>query len=380
MRSLALLACLAVASAIVSIPVKKMESLNAINRRSGVAYDWPAKTKQLRSDGPVPVPLHNFQDAQYYGPITAGTPPQNFMVIFDTGSSNLWVPSAKCTSFNCIFRAKYKSAQSSTYRPNGTKFDIEYGSGPVSGFLSQDSVGWGGLTVKGQLFAEITDASGLGAAFLAGKFDGILGMAFQSISIYGIPTVFQMMLDQKLISDAIFAFYLSSTSGQDGVLTLGGTDPNHYQGSLFWVPLVSETYWEVKLDSLRLGGKNVSAAPYAVLDTGTSILAGPSAEVAAIAKSVGAVPFPLNPKEYTIDCNKVPSLPILSVGLGGRVFNLTGSDYVINVEDTTCLFGMLGIDIPAPRGPLWIMGDIFLRKYYVAFDLGQNRVGIAPSK
>jgi len=43
--------------------------------------------------------------------------------------------------------------------------------------------------------------------------------------------------------------------------------------------------------------------------------------------------------------------------LGGTLFTLAGADYVINTGAGLCLFGMTGIDIPAPHGPLWIMGD-----------------------
>ena len=117
----------------------------------------------------------DYENSQYYGEVALGTPEQVFNVIFDTGSSDLWVASSKCDS-SCGRHAKYDSSKSTTYIANGTSFDIMYGSGPVSGFQSIDILDMGGLKISKQMFAEVTDAAGLGAAYKLGKFDGILGM------------------------------------------------------------------------------------------------------------------------------------------------------------------------------------------------------------
>jgi len=232
------------------------------------------------------------------------------------------------------------------------------------------------LTVTSDIFAEVTDVSGLGLAYSVGKFDGILGLAFDSISVDDTPTVLDGLVKQGLISAPIFGVYLSNGDGTSGELTLGGADPSHYTGSLTYVPLSSETYWEVPLTSFSAGGSPVTNATKAVLDTGTSIMAGPTADVAALAQSVGATPFFLNPQEYTVSCTA--SLPDITIGLGGQSFTLTGADYVVNAGEGICLFGFTGIDIPAPAGPLWIMGDVFIRKYYTVFDGQNQRLGFAP--
>jgi cathepsin D len=100
-----------------------------------------------------------------------------------------------------------------------------------------------------------------------------------------------------------------------GELIIGGTDPAHYTGDLTYVPLTSETYWEITMDKLSIGG-TTSPTTRAVLDSGTSLLAGPTADVEAIVKAIGAKP--LTKGEYTVDCSKVDSLPDLEVVIGGK--------------------------------------------------------------
>jgi len=140
----------------------------------------------------------------------------------------------------------------------------------------------------------------------------------------------------------------------------------------FFGGVVSKLGFQV--DSLSMGAFN-STVKRAVLDTGTSLLAGPTDEVAALAKLVGAKP--LIHGEYTVPCSSVASLPNLDVGIGGKTYSIAPADYIINDEGVICLFGFVGIDIPAPAGPLWILGDIFIRQYYTVFDWGQQRLGLA---
>jgi len=191
---------------------------------------------------------------------------------------------------SCDLHSKYDSSKSNTYVANGTSFAIEYGTGSATGFISQDSLGIGGTIVQNQQFAEITGEPGI--TFLAAEFDGIMGLAFQSISVDYVTPVWYNLVAQKLVSAPVFAFWLNrdpnAPAGQGGELSLGGVDPNHYTGTFTYVPVISETYWEFSMDALAVGGVTYCTDCKAVADTGTSLIAGPSAIVSQIQAAIGA--------------------------------------------------------------------------------------------
>ncbi|KAI1159739.1 aspartic peptidase domain-containing protein [Nemania serpens] len=324
-----------------------------------------------------PLPISNFMNAQYFSEISIGTPPQEFKVILDTGSSNLWVPSQSCGSIACFLHSKYDSSSSSTYKKNGTDFEIRYGSGSLSGFVSQDDVTIGDLTIKGQDFAEATNEPGLAFAF--GRFDGILGLGYDRISVNGIVPPFYQLVNQKLIDEPVFAFYLNSESGSDdSEVVFGGVDKDHYTGKITEIPLRRKAYWEVDLDSITFGSETAELDNTGViLDTGTSLIALPSDLAELLNKEMGAKKGYNG--QYSIDCAARDSLPDVSFKLNGYDFSITPYDYVLEVSGS-CISTFMGMDIPAPAGPLAILGDAFLRKWYSIYDLGKGTVGLAKAK
>ncbi|BET00945.1 aspartic-type endopeptidase activity [Nesidiocoris tenuis] len=327
--------------------------------------------------------LSNYLNAEYYGEIMLGTPPQKFKVIFDTGSSNLWITSQRCSWFNiaCWFHNTYKSKQSSTYRANGTKIELNYVSGSMTGFLSTDVLNMGGVEIENQTFAEAVREPGL--TFLFAKFDGVLGMAFPKISVLNVTPPFQNMVQQNK-TRGLFSFYLNrDTKGvRGGEIVFGGIDDDLIDAAdLHYIPVTNDTYWLIKMEGVLNSDKTVIGCANgcrAVADTGTSLIIGPMADVdkinsaIGVAATVGGVSI--------IECDRIEHLPSVAFLIDGKEYKLEGKDYIIKVSSvlqTACISGFMGIDLP---NSMWILGDVFIGKYYTVFDVENKRLGFAPLK
>uniref|UniRef100_K7G067 Gastricsin n=1 Tax=Pelodiscus sinensis TaxID=13735 RepID=K7G067_PELSI len=207
------LVCLQLSEGVVRLKLKKGKTIREAMKEKGVLVEYlknhkadPALKYHFNQYNVAYEPMA-YMDAAYYGEISIGTPPQNFLVLFDTGSSNLWVPSVYCQSQSCSNHAKFNPSQSSTYSTNGQTFSLQYGSGSLSGFFGYDTVTLENISVTSQEFGLSENEPGTN--FLYAQFDGILGMAYPSLAVGGATTALQGMLQENLLSQPIFSFYLS---------------------------------------------------------------------------------------------------------------------------------------------------------------------------
>jgi hypothetical protein len=317
-------------------------------------------------------PVWDYMNSQYYTEIEIGTPAKTFKVCPDTGSSNLWVPSVKCKSIACWLHANYNSAESSTYTPDGRNVSIEYGSGSCEGFGSNDVVTLDGISAE-MTFAEMTTEGSV--SFVAAKFDGILGLAFQEISVGDIPPVLKVFKDKGLIDKYTVSFRLGREPDQTGEMTIGGWNTEAFEGELKWIPISRQLWWYFDFEDVLVNGVSTNicqakegALCHGILDTGTSMLVAPTADMDIVMKDISV----------DARCQNLDKNPTVSFVINGNTFDLAPEEYVLNLSGE-CLPGMMGMDLGLD---LFIFGDTFLRKYYSVYDMndGQPRLGIAVAK
>ncbi|XP_077900989.1 pepsin F-like [Ictidomys tridecemlineatus] len=421
MKGLGVLGLVALSECLVTIPLMKIKSMRENLQENNVLDDYLEKypyslAYKFLDNRPDPgvayEPMRNYLDVSYVGIVSIGTPPQDFKVVLDTGSADLWVPSVYCRSGACSecprplpcpfvslhplgpstlwvpgsltgpprpclagSHSSFDPLRSSTFLVSGQLFHLVYGSAAISGFLAYDTVRIGGLVDVAQAFGLSLQEPG---NFLKhAVFDGILGLSYPSLAFPGTTPVFDNLWRQGLMDQNLFAFYLSRSEEKGSVLMLGGVDPSYYSGQLTWVPVSKPSYWQIAMDSISINGKVIACdgGCQGIIDTGTSLLSGPPDHVLNIQKLIHAQP---DHGQYVVDCDTVDTLPDILFTINGVDYPVPASAYVRKSHPHTCHSGFEGLDHPF-YPETWVLGDIFLRLYFTVFDRANNRIGLAPA-
>lgn len=187
-----------------------------------------------------------------------------------------------------------------------------------------------------------------------------------------------------MLTQDLFTFYLQSDDQDDGELLIGDIDSSHYTGKLWATPIIHETYYMISLAGATMKGSSITTVTKAIVDSGTSTLVGPTADVAKVAQTVGATEVAAG--EYEVSCDTTLPDLYFTLGSGSHTsqFQISGDTWKIKVCDLdvfcTCLMGMIGMDIPpADDGPFWILGDVFMRDWFTVFDIGNYSLAFAAA-
>ncbi|KAM9838004.1 pepsin A-like [Aulostomus maculatus] len=370
-------AMVALSECLIQLPLQKGKTARELLEEQGLWETYRLKypyNPMVKFGGRFAVAgeqMTNDADLSYYGIISIGTPPQSFKVVFDSGSSNLWVPSVYCSSPACNNHNRFNPRLSSTFKENGSPLRIQYGTGSMTGVLGYDTVTVGGLAVTNQIFGLSQSEATFMQYMVA---DGILGLAYPNLAASGATPVFDNMMSEGLVSQDLFSVYLSSDSQQGSVVTFGGINPNHYTGPITWIPLSNDMYWQITVDSVTVNGQVVACngGCQAIVDTGTSLVVGPQSSISVINSWVGASS---QNGDYVVNCNTVGQMPDVTFHINGQQFPLPASAYVSQSPYSGCRtgFGNGGQS-------LWILGDVFIREYFSIFNRAQNMVGLAKAR
>jgi len=352
--------------------------------------DAPPDSSVSRSDIAA-FPLKSVQGGiAYTASVKIGT--QVFDLDTDTGSTTLGVAASACTTCNVTpeytpgaTATDQHTTCSSTYADN-TGWKAENYSDNVS-FDGETS----NVTMR---FGAIQSQT----SFFQGFDQGIIGFAGDAIALAGTDSIVSKRMGAGEPGE--FAFQLCAG---DGKLWMGGYDPAATASALQVSPMVPlsifQPFYEVTIQSAKLGSASVAISGDGVADTGTSILVLPATQAKALTTAIqnsagfkatfpnvklagGQCFDPGNLTNAQIDA-ALPPFTITLPKAGGGTFDLTmpaTQSYLLLQSDATQTAMCYAVtSINTPGVPI-IIGDTILRSWVTVFDLTGKTIGFAPQK
>ena len=191
----------------------------------------------------------------------------------------------------------------------------------------------------------------------------------------------------------MFSIYLSTTTAvtdTDSIIIFGGSDLSTYSPLNFTnkIDVLDTGFWSVPLRTASLGTQllNISSE-YAMVDTGTSLLSVYEADYAGlIARVVEGFESCAQPPGGFLgcNCNNSSDFPNITLTLGGYDIDISPEHYIQeggSEANRRCFLLIQSSSFQLPGGtPAWILGDVFIRGYYMEFDMQEMTIGIAGGR
>jgi hypothetical protein len=359
-----------------------------LQRRQSRGLAQEARSLQWRSVVRQRVPLqshswsHGAHASEYYGVIAIGSPPQEFQVLFDTGSGNLILPSTFCEDKACVNHKRLNTSASTTSKDiafaekpdtevgedaDRDVLDLTFGTGKISGVIMKDRLCIESMCAHVDFIASTEESD---EPFGDAPFDGVLGLGPKTLSKNSHFSLLDCLRHDNAIARSMFAVFLGARDDEESEITFGDYKKSRAASDFSWLPVLDTGFWQVRLDDLVLGEQRLQVCQSncsAIVDTGTSLLAGP----------IGIVNVLLDRLKVESDCSNYHSLPDLGFVLAGRNFILKPEDYVDKHGPTDCSVSLMSQETEPGEGSVFILGDPFLRKYYSVYKQDSMQIGFA---
>jgi hypothetical protein len=372
-------------AAVLHMPMQSTGSMIKKMIKAGQYQKYLAVVAEARASGSDQ--LIDWYDNFYLSNITLGTPPQQFTIVPDTGSSNLWVIDTTCTAQRCTgypnsgwAKRRFDRTASSTFVDSPQTFSIQYGSGSCSGRIGTDVLSFAGMSIQNQKWGYATVIADV---FGYQPIDGIMGLGWPDLAVDQLMPPVQNLLPQ--LDMPLFVAWLDHRGlvfgdGQGGLITYGAMDTVNCDSQVNYVPLSSRTYWQFTVAGYTIGDQSTMRNFEVISDTGTSWIGGPTAEIQKIVTATQARYDAAN-QLYYVPCSAAATLPPMVWTIGGMQYSIPAREYVEDLElgngncaITFFAFGGGGF------GPAWILGDTFIRQYCNIYHVGDGTIGFALAK
>lgn len=369
----------------------------------------PKPRLDLKKYKNINAPLYN-QDYFYTLNISIGTPLQNFELLLDTGSSDLWVMDSAnpyclgnedfdlsiAYQFNCsLAGGLFDSNFSSSYQYNNSAFYIRYGDGTMArGDYGIDTV------YLGEEENSVPNV-GIGVGKITNSTIGVLGIGlkdneasnFKGNQSYTYQNFPYALKDAELIDKVAYSLYLPHKG--TGNIIFGGVDKDKYVGGLWTIPLTGDSTLSVINTGITANFESCSEGEWvsssnitALIDSGTTLTFLPDPIVQRIAEVYNAT-YRYDIEAYAIDCEiganpdfyftfffgeveiRVPLAHTLYDGTEVAGYPVLGAH-----GEPLCVLGFTGVGSQNEA----IFGNAFLRSAYVVYDLEDLEVSLGQAK